>query len=167
MFTSGNVPSSWQRALFKLLPKIKVPKSVSDFRPIANVRLLYTVFAYLVLGRMEPAPETNQPEEPHGFQGRRIEEHFLAANVCLQKTLAAKTPCWIISLDRSKAFDKVDWNILECMIDHVTTTWDLGAFDLDTAMRIFGQTDVVKGYDTDSCGFNIRGVVFMVCENGS
>ena len=54
-----------------------------------------------------------QPEEQHGFrQGRRIEGHLLTANVCLQKTLAASTPPSIISLDLSKAFDKIDWNAI-------------------------------------------------------
>ena len=53
VLTSGNVPSSWQRTFFKMLPKTKAAKSVSDFRPIANVRLLYQLFAYLLLGPME------------------------------------------------------------------------------------------------------------------
>ena len=113
VLTSGNVPSSWQRTFFKMLPKTKAAKSVSDFRPIANVCLLYKLFAYLMLGRMEDALEASQPEEQHGFrQGRRIEEHLLTANVCLQKSLAANTPLWIITLDLSKAFDKADWNAL-------------------------------------------------------
>ena len=47
VLTSGNVPSSWQRTFLKMLPKTKAAKSVSDFRPIANVRLLYKLFAYL------------------------------------------------------------------------------------------------------------------------
>ena len=88
---SGNVPSSWQRTFFKMLPKTKAAKSVSDFRPIANVRLLYKLFAYLMLGRMEDALEASQPEEQHGFrQGRRIEEHLLTANLCLQKNSGCK-----------------------------------------------------------------------------
>ena len=88
VLTSGNVPTSWQTTFFKMLPKTKAAKSVSDFRPIANIRLLYKVFAYLMLGRMEDALEASQPEEQHGFrQGRRIEEHLLTANVCLQKKL--------------------------------------------------------------------------------
>ena len=35
---------------------------------------------------MEDSLEAMQPEEQNGFrQGRRIEEHLLTANVCLQK----------------------------------------------------------------------------------
>ena len=108
---SGNVPSSWQITHFQMLPRTRAAKSVSGFQPIAKVRLLYKLFAYLMLGRMEDSLEATQPEEQHGFrQGRRIEEHLLTANVCLQKTLAANAPLWITSLDLSKAFDTIDWN---------------------------------------------------------
>ena len=75
-------------------------KSVSAFRPIATVRLLYKLFAYLMLGRMEDAIEASQPDEQHGFRrGRRIEEHFLTADVWLQKLWLQKHRFWIIDLD--------------------------------------------------------------------
>ena len=114
-----------------------------------------------MLGRMEDALEASQPEEQHGFrQGRRIEEHLLTANLCLQKTLAANTPLWIISLDLSKAFDKVDWNALWTALrqhgisEHLI--WILQCV-------YFGQTGVVREHDTDSCGFNVRGGVRQGC----
>jgi len=87
VLTSGNVPPSWQITLFRMLPRTSAAKSVSDFWPIANVPLLYKLFAYPLLGRMEASLEAMQPEEKHSFrQGRRLEEHHLTANVCLQKT---------------------------------------------------------------------------------
>ena len=53
------------------------------------------------------------PEEQHGFRaGRRLEEHLLTANMFLHKTLAANIPVWVLSLDLSKAFDRVDWGAL-------------------------------------------------------
>ena len=99
VLTSGNVPSSWQITHFKMLLKTRA-QSVSGFWPIANVRLLYKLFAYLMLGRMEDSLEATQPEEQHGFrQGRRIEEHLLTANVCLQKLWLqmhhSGSPAWI------------------------------------------------------------------------
>ncbi len=161
VLTSGNVPSSWQRTLSKMIPKTRAAKSVSDFRPIANVRLLYKPFAYLMLGRMEDALEATQPEEQHGFrQGRRIEEHILTANVRLQKTLAANAPLWIISLDLSKAFDKIDWNALWAALGQHGISkhliWILQCV-------YYGQTGVVREHDADSCGFNIRCGVRQGC----
>ena len=40
VLTCVNVPPSLQFTLFRMLPKTSAAKSVSDFRPIANVRLL-------------------------------------------------------------------------------------------------------------------------------
>ena len=77
----GVVPSSWRKTLFQMLPKTHRARVPADFRPIANLRILYKVFAYLVLGRIEATLEQHQPEEQHGFRsGRRIEEHLLTAN---------------------------------------------------------------------------------------
>ena len=109
----GDVPSSWRKTLFQMLPKSHRARVPADFWPIASLRLLYEVFAYLVLGRIEETLEQHQPEEQHGFRsGRRIEEHLLTANIVIDKTLLANIPLWILSLDLSKAFDRVNWDSL-------------------------------------------------------
>ena len=49
----------------------------------------------------------------HGFRaGRRLEEHLLTANLFVDKTLAANSPVWRLSLDLSKIFDRGDWGAL-------------------------------------------------------
>ena len=107
MLFSGEVPAAWRKTLFKMLPKTLKPRTTTDFRPIASIRLFYKIFAYMILGRIEDTLETSQPEEQHGFRSkRRIEEHLLTFNVILDKTLEMDQPLWIISLDLSKAFDR-------------------------------------------------------------
>ena len=113
----GAFPSSWRKTLFQMLPNTHRARVPADFRPIANLGLLYKVFAYLVLGRMffgiEVTVEQHQPEEQHGFRsGRRIEKHLLTANIVIDKTLLANVPLWIVNLDLSKAFDRVSWDSL-------------------------------------------------------
>ena len=67
----------------------------------------------MILGRVDELLDAAQPEEQHGFRAdRRIEEHLLTASVVIQKTLAVNKPIWIISLDLSKAFDRVLWPAL-------------------------------------------------------
>ena len=41
------------KTLFQMLPKTHRARVPAVFRPIANLRLLYKVFAYLVLGRID------------------------------------------------------------------------------------------------------------------
>ena len=67
----------------------------------------------MVLGRVKPALEASQPEEQHGLRrGRRLEKHLVSANLVIDKLLAVGKPVWIVSLDLSKAFDRVNWSKL-------------------------------------------------------
>ena len=125
---NGEIPRAWRKTLFQMLPKTKQSKVTTDFRPIANIRLMYKIFAYLILGRIEAPLEHCQPEEQHGFRSnRRIEEHLLTANMVIDKTLLGNTPLWIVSLDLSKAFDRVD---LEVIVGGFEAPWCLSSFDL-------------------------------------
>ena len=109
----GDVPPSWRKTLFQTFPKSHRARVPADFRPVASLRLLYNVFAYLMLGRIEETLEQHELEEQYGFRsGRRIEEHLLTTNVVIDKTLLANVPLWIVSLDLSKVFDRVNWDSL-------------------------------------------------------
>ena len=74
---------------------------------------MYKMFANLMLRCIEARLEHWQPDEKHGFRSnRRIDEHLLTDNMVIDKTLLGNTPLWIVSLDLSRAFDRVDWRSL-------------------------------------------------------
>ena len=86
-----------------MLPKSSRAKSTTDFRPIANVRVPYKLFTYMILTRIEDTLDNAQPEEQHVFRKhRRIEEHLFKARYVVDTTEAANLSVWIISLDLSK-----------------------------------------------------------------
>ena len=67
----------------------------------------------MILGRVETQLETHEPEEQHGFRGgKRVEEHLVTTHLVLDKFSSANVPIWIVSLDLSKAFDRVHWPAL-------------------------------------------------------
>ena len=100
----GSATAGWKKTLFTMLPKKTRAKLVTDFRPIANIRLLYKVFAYMILARVEQSLESFQPKAQHGFRsGRRMEEHVLTTNLILDKSRAAGLPVWILSLKLGNA----------------------------------------------------------------
>ena len=91
-----------------MLAKSAKSKLVTDYRPIVTLQLLYATFSYLVLSRIEALLAAGQPEEQHGFrQNRRLEEHLLTTNI-IDTSRAVGLPIWVLSLDLSKAFDRVD-----------------------------------------------------------
>ena len=162
LLSSGHSPSSWRRTLFTMLAKHRKATLVTDFRPIASIRLFYKMFAYMILHRIEPCLDSHQPEEQHGFRaGRRLEEHLLTANLFLDKTLAANIPVWILSLDLSKAFDRVDWGALWLALsEHGVSTHLL--WILQTLY--FGQHGEVTGQRGNSRAFQINAGVRQGCE---
>ena len=84
-----DVPSSCWRTICLGLAKHSKARMTADFRPIANIRLMYQIFACMLLGRIEASLQTSQLEAQHGFRhGRRIKEHLLTTNIVVDKTLA-------------------------------------------------------------------------------
>ena len=146
MLFSREVPAAWRKTFFKMLPKTLKPRTTTDFRPIASILLFFKTFAFLILGRIEGTLETSQPEEQHGFRSKgRIEEHLLTFNVILDKTLEMDQPLWIISLDLSKAFDRVNWESLwQAVGDHGVSqhlVWILQALHYQQRGAIVGSMD--------------------------
>ena len=62
---------------------------------------------------MDPILDNQEPEEQHRFRAHyRLEEHLITADVVIDKLLGINTPIWIVSLDLSKAFDRINWDAL-------------------------------------------------------
>ena len=78
VLSHGHILSSWSRTLFTMLAKHRQAALVTDFRPITFVRcLFYKIWACMILHRIQPCPDSFQPEEQHGFRaGRRSEKHL-------------------------------------------------------------------------------------------
>ena len=72
LLSNGDIPSGWRRTLFTMLAKHREAALVTEFWPIASVRVFYKIFAYMILHRIQPCLDSHQPEEQHGFRaGRR------------------------------------------------------------------------------------------------
>ena len=110
----------WLEILFQMLPKAGNLQSPQNWRPIAILDLFYKVFAKIIASRIHPILESHQSDDSFGFRpGKRIDDVF-----CILEDLTAKAnewslPLWIVSLDLSKAFDRVDHEALfAALADH-------------------------------------------------
>ena len=161
LLCNGEVPSSWRRTVFTMLGKHVRAKLVSDFRPIASVRVLYKTFAYMIVGRIEHCLANSQPEEQHGFRsGRRLEEHLVTANLVGDKLFAANRPLWIASLDFSKAFDRINWDALwQSLLEHGVSAHMVWILQL----LYCEQTGAVKGTWGNSTVFPLKAGVRQGC----
>ena len=96
---TGEPPASWRQNFLTMLPKKLRTKQVTDFRPFANLRLLYKVFDYLLLGRLEHVLDAQQPEEQHGCTTTARRAPFIN-----KYFIGQSTSNWSSSLDKQLDF---------------------------------------------------------------
>ena len=161
--------------MFVMLAKLTDAKLPSDYRPKANVRILYKVFTDR-LTRVEPVLEASRSEEQHGFRcGRHLEEHLVSANLVVDTLLAVGKPVWIVRVALSKAFDRVNWSKLwaalaaHCVSQHLV--WIIQCLCWKQERCVKGETDLSNCFPINSgvrqgCPKFFSSVQQEACENG-
>ena len=82
------------------------------FRSIVSTRIFYKIVVSMLLIRMDPILDNQQPEEQHGFRPHYKRTCIIAANVvieCYRQVFRDHKQIWIASLDLSKVFDRNNW----------------------------------------------------------
>ena len=103
-------------AFLTLIPKVKNPEKVSDFRPIALCYILYKLISKVLANRLKTFLPQIIFESQSTFQAdKAILDNILVAFEILHhmKTKKmGKTGFMAMKLDMSKAYDKVEWQFL-------------------------------------------------------
>jgi len=110
---NNSFDSAWYRSAFTMLPKTGDSSKPSNWRPIAVLKITYKIFAMLLLNRLAPFLEHEQPADQLGFRrGLGIDDAMVVLeNVC-GKCLAWESDIWFASLDLQKAFDRIEHDSL-------------------------------------------------------
>lgn len=104
----------------------------------------------MVLFRIDSL-DIQQPEEQHGFRaGRRIGEHFLTANLIMDKTFQCNIPPRMANADLSKTFDRVSWPVLWTVLRRQGVS--------DQLILALGTSRIVSR-SSDSSAFDIKACV--------
>ena len=120
---NGHVPANFNATFIALIPKIKDPKKVSDFRPISLCNVVYKLIAKVLVNRLKCIlPYIVSDSQSVFLSGRLISDNILVAFETLhylKRKTQGKLGYMALKLDMSKAYDRVEWVFLEKAMMHL------------------------------------------------
>ena len=117
----GQLLQAINHTYITLIPKVKNPERVTKFRPISLCNVIYKIVSKVLANR----PKTILPhiisETQNAFVlGRLITDNILVAVETLHhmhKTKVGRDGAMALKLDMSKAYDRVEWDYLRCLME--------------------------------------------------
>ena len=109
---TGKIPTGLNHTHLTLIPKVKSPVKVSNFRPIALCNILYKIISKVLANRLKKILPCIISEYQSAFQSdKAISDNILVAFELLHHMRNKKTGMsrsMAMKLDMSKAYDKVE-----------------------------------------------------------
>ena len=117
---SGRMPCGINDTYICLIPKVKSPQKITEFRPISLCNVIYKIMSKMLANRLKRILPMVIHESQSAFvPGRLITENVLVAFEtmhCINQRKKGKEALMAIKLDMSKAYDRVEWAYLEAMM---------------------------------------------------
>ncbi|WZZ75662.1 hypothetical protein YC2023_087032 [Brassica napus] len=122
-FTTGSLPPKINETFIRLIPKIKNPRTVADYRPIALCNVYYKIISKILTKRLRPLLSSIISENQSAFvPGRAIADNVLITHEVLHylKTSKAEKRCAMaVKTDMSKAYDRLEWEFIRLVLQRM------------------------------------------------
>ena len=118
---SGVIPPSINQTSITLIPKVKSPTKVSEYRPISLCNIIYKLVSKMITNRLKRMLPLSISKSQSAFQlDKAIFDNILVAFETLYHMKNQKKRgeggFMALKLGMSKAFNRVEWNFLEAIM---------------------------------------------------
>ncbi|KAJ0052838.1 hypothetical protein Pint_03233 [Pistacia integerrima] len=119
-FCSGSWPQDFNATLIALIPKVKTPSKVSEFRPISLCNILYKILANVLANRPQKIlPQIISPSQSAFIPDWLITDNAIVAFEVMHTmntSLKGKNGYMVLKLDMSKTYDRLEWSFLPAVM---------------------------------------------------
>ncbi|KAL5575510.1 hypothetical protein UlMin_017209 [Ulmus minor] len=124
----GQLLGSINETIITLLPKVKNPTRITEFRPISLCNVIYKIISKMLANRLRRVMGTVISEEQSAFiPGRLITDNAIIGFESLHaiKWQKSKKNYLALKLDMAKAYDRVEWEFIQRMMTKLgfSDTW--------------------------------------------
>jgi hypothetical protein len=119
----GDMLEGWNDTVIVLIPKVRNPEKISEFRPISLCNVLYKLIAKVLSNRLRKIlPQIISPSQSAFVPSRLITDNVLLAYELthyLNNKWKGNEGVAAMKLDMSKAYDRVEWSFLRKMMSRL------------------------------------------------
>lgn len=100
-----------------MIPKIKKPISMTNFRAISLRNSLYKIISKIICNRLKRVlMDLIDPSQSSFIPGRLITDNVIVAHECFNQLHNHTGPggnCMDLKIDMKKAYDRIEWDYLD------------------------------------------------------
>ncbi|GJZ31367.1 hypothetical protein Tco_0576414 [Tanacetum coccineum] len=118
-FINGNLLKEINHTIIALIPKVKSPTRVNDYRPISCCNVLFKCISKIIANRIKQSLKILvSPNQSAFIPGRCISDNILLTQELMHNYhLDRGTPRCAFKVDIQKAYDTVDWVFLRKVLN--------------------------------------------------
>lgn len=143
---TGVFPSLWKKALITPIPKNKQVNLITQYRPISKLSVFGKIFEKIVTSQLCYAVRNHISPTQHGFiKSRSVETNMITFTDFISNALDSGTQVDAVYTDFSKAFDKINHDLLIDKLGKIGIHGSLLRW-IDSYIRNRSQAVCLKGY---------------------
>ena len=113
---SGTIPKGCNPSFIALVPKVKEPSKLEEYRPISLVGAIYKIISKVLAGKIKKVFSVIDERQFAFLKGRGMLDSVVMANEVVEDLRRSRRRGLCLKVDFEKAYDSVRWEFLYDML---------------------------------------------------